>query len=48
MIYDFSVVVLHTLLGVVAAAILVLGFAYLIFLGDARARLAYTAGLQRV
>jgi hypothetical protein len=38
MIYDFSVVVWHTLLGVVAATILVLGFAFLIFLGDAHAR----------
>jgi hypothetical protein len=37
MIYDFSVVVWHTLLGVGAAAVLVLGFAFLIFLGDANA-----------
>ena len=38
MIYDFLVVVLHTLAGVVAAAVLVFGFAFLIFLGDANAR----------
>ena len=38
MVYDFLAVVLHTLLGVVAAAILVFGFAFLIFLGDAEAR----------
>ncbi len=38
MIYGFLIVVLHTLLGVAAAAVLVLGFAYLIFLGDADAR----------
>ena len=38
MIYDFLVVVLHTLGAVVAAAILAFGFAFLIFLGDANAR----------
>jgi hypothetical protein len=38
MVYDFLTVVLHTLIGVVAAAILVFGFAFLIFLGDAEAR----------
>jgi len=37
-IYDFLVVVLHMLGGIVAAAILVFGFAFLIFLGDANAR----------
>ena len=38
MIYGFLTVVLHMLAGVVAAAVLVLGFAFLIFLGDANAR----------
>jgi hypothetical protein len=38
MVYDFLGVILHMLAGVVAAAILVLGFALLIFLGDAHAR----------
>ena len=38
MIYDILVVILHTLAGVAAAAVLVLGFAFLIFLGDADAR----------
>jgi hypothetical protein len=38
MIYGILTVVLHTLLGVAAAAVLVLGFAFLIFLGDADAR----------
>jgi hypothetical protein len=38
MIYDFLAVALQTLGGVVAAAILVFGFAFLIFLGDANAR----------
>ena len=37
MISDIMVVVLHTLTGVAAAAVLVLGFAFLIFLGDADA-----------
>ena len=38
MIYDILTVILHMLLGVAAAAVLVLGFAFLIFLGDADAR----------
>ena len=38
MIYDFLVVVVHMLAGVAAAAVLVFGFAFLIFLGDANAR----------
>ena len=38
MIYGFLDVILHTLGGVVAAAILVLGFVYLIFLGDVEAQ----------
>jgi hypothetical protein len=38
MIYDILAVVVNTLVGVAAAAILVLGFAFLIFLGDANAR----------
>ena len=38
MVYDFFTVVLHMLLGIVAAAILFFGFAFLIFLGDADAR----------
>ncbi|HYI04514.1 MAG TPA: hypothetical protein VD858_06475 [Reyranella sp.] len=38
MLYDFLVVVWHTLLGVVAAAVLFLGFAFLILMGDANAR----------
>jgi hypothetical protein len=38
MLYDFTSVVLQTLVGVIAAAILVFGFAFLIFLGDADAR----------
>jgi hypothetical protein len=38
MIYDILIVILHTLAGVAAAAVLVLGFAYMIFLGDAEAR----------
>lgn len=38
MIYDISIVVVHMLAGVAAAALLVLGFAFLIFLGDANAR----------
>lgn len=38
MIYDILIVVLHTLMGVAAATVLVLGFAFLIFLGDADAR----------
>ena len=38
MVYDFLWVVLHMLLGIVAAAILFFGFAFLIFLGDADAR----------
>jgi hypothetical protein len=37
MIYGFLTVVLHTVAGVVVAAILVLGFGLLIFLGDASA-----------
>ena len=37
MIYDFLLVVLSTLAGVAAGALLVLGFAFLIFLGDANA-----------
>jgi hypothetical protein len=36
--YDILIVVVHMLGGVAAAAILVLGFAFLIFLGDANAR----------
>jgi hypothetical protein len=36
-IYDILIVAWHTLAGVVAAAVLVLGFAFLIFLGDANA-----------
>jgi hypothetical protein len=36
--YAFLTVVLHTLLGIAAAAVLVFGFVYLIFLGDAEAR----------
>lgn len=38
MLYPVLGVVLHTLGGVVAAAVLVLGFAFLIFVGDANAR----------
>ena len=38
MAYAFVTVALHTLLGVAAAAVLVFGFVYLIFLGDAEAR----------
>ena len=38
MIYDILIVVVHMLGGVAAAAVLVLGFAFLIFLGDANAR----------
>lgn len=38
MLYDILVVVVHMLGGVAAAAVLVLGFAFLIFLGDANAR----------
>jgi hypothetical protein len=38
MVYDVLIVVVHTLAGVAAAAVLVLGFAFLIFLGDAHAR----------
>ena len=38
MVYDFLVVVLHMLGAIVAAVILVFGFAFLIFLGDADAR----------
>ena len=37
MIYDILVVVVHMLGGIAAAAVLVCGFAYLIFLGDANA-----------
>ena len=37
MLYDILVVVVHMLGGVAAAAVLVLGFAFLIFLGDANA-----------
>ena len=36
--YDILRVVVHMLGGVAAAAVLVLGFAFLIFLGDAHAR----------
>lgn len=38
MIYEILMVVLSMLAGVAAAAVLALGFAYLIFLGDAHAR----------
>jgi hypothetical protein len=38
MVYAFLSVVVMTVVGVAAAAILVLGFAFLIFLGDANAR----------
>jgi hypothetical protein len=38
MIYGFFSVIVHMLGGVIAAAILALGFAFLIFLGDANAR----------
>lgn len=38
MLYDILVVIVHMLIGVAAAAVLVLGFAFLIFLGDANAR----------
>jgi hypothetical protein len=38
MLYDILAVVLQTLASVVAAALLVLGFAFLVFLGDANAR----------
>jgi hypothetical protein len=38
MIYNILAVILKTLGGVSAAALLVLGFAFLIFLGDANAR----------
>jgi hypothetical protein len=38
MLYNLLQVVLHTLGGVAAFAVLVFGFAYLIFLGDANAR----------
>ena len=37
MLYDILVVVVHLLGGVAAATVLVLGFAFLIFLGDAHA-----------
>ena len=37
MLYDILVVVVHMLGGVAAATVLVLGFAFLIFLGDANA-----------
>ena len=37
MLYDILVVVVHMLGGVAAAAVLVFGFAFLIFLGDANA-----------
>ena len=38
MIVDVVLVILHALAAIVAAAILVLGFAFVIFLGDANAR----------
>jgi hypothetical protein len=38
MIYEILVVILKTLSGVAAASVLVLGFAFLIFLGDANGR----------
>ena len=38
MIYGVLAVILHMLAGVAAATVLVLGFAFLIFLGDAHAR----------
>ena len=38
MVYDILGVVVHMLGGVAAAALLVFGFAFLIFLGDANAR----------
>lgn len=38
MLYDILAVVLQTLASVAAAALLVLGFAFLVFLGDADAR----------
>jgi hypothetical protein len=38
MIYDVLTVAVHTLAAVAAAAILVFGFVFLIFLGDANAR----------
>ncbi len=37
MLYDVMIVVFHMLSGIAAAAILGLGFAFLIFLGDANA-----------
>jgi len=36
--YDILVVIVHMLGGIAAAAVLVFGFAFLIFLGDANAR----------
>jgi len=36
--YDILGVIVHTMGGVAAAAVLVLGFAFLIFLGEANAR----------
>ena len=36
--YDVFLVILHTLGGLAAAAVLVLGFAFLVFQGDANAR----------
>jgi len=49
MIWGILIVVLHTLLGVAAAAVLVLGFAFLIFLGDAdaRGRAVFSTGFDR-
>ena len=49
MIQDVLAVVLHTLGAIVAAAILALGFAFLIFLGDAdaRGRAVISAGFDR-
>ena len=50
MLYDILVVVVHMLGGVAAAALLVLGFAFLVFLGDAnaRGRALISAGLRQV
>jgi len=38
MMYDVLVVILHTMTGILAVGVLALGFAFLIFLGDADAR----------
>jgi hypothetical protein len=49
MLHSIVTVVLHMMAGVVAAAVLCLGFAFLIFLGDAeaRGRPLFSRGLDR-